>query len=54
MSTVTDIILIVETDDSDNFKHEHGLKKVSELAGGDKAMQCDVLMSAMSAAWLCS
>ena len=49
MSTVTDIILITATDDSENFAPEFGLKRVDGYAGGNKAMQCDVLMSAMNA-----
>ena len=48
MSAVTDIILIVANDDSDNFKAEFGLQRVDKHAGGDKAMQCDVFMSAMN------
>ncbi len=48
MSTVTDIILVVATDEGDDFKVRFGLKRVSGHAGGTKAMQCDVLMSAMN------
>ena len=46
MSTVTDIIILLASDDSENFAPKFGLKKVDHFAGGTKAMQCDVLMAA--------
>ena len=54
MSEVTDIILITFIDDGAERDGEHPnadilwprLKKVDDLAGGNKCMQCDVFMAA--------
>lgn len=64
MSHVTDIILITAIEDGVGEAEEHpnaekihkficskyvaGLKKVDELSGGNKAMQCDVFMTAIN------
>ena len=46
VSSVTDIILIAGIDDGHKLKGYH-LAKVDQFAGGRKAVQCDVFMSAV-------